>query len=331
MNENRRGFLRTAALTALSRNRILGANDRIRVGGIGTGLRGTYVLGLVKEAQNTEIVAVCDAYAPRMAAAKQKLASGAHEHADFRELLGRKDIDAVVIGTPDHWHVPMIMAAVEAGKDVYVEKPVSHTIAEGERLLAFMGSAKQVVQVGYQQRSWNHFQHAREVVASGKLGKISLILTSWYQDYLNLLSKVPEVDRAALDWKAFLGSAPDQPYDPLRFARWRWFWDFGGGHLTDLFSHLLDVVHWYNGAGFAAVGDGDGRAQRASAVRVPGHDRGGLRISGRVQRRLYRHAGGIVRRREYRDPRQRGDDETESRRIPSVPGARDCFRKDAVP
>jgi predicted dehydrogenase len=183
-----------------------------------------------------------------MAAAKQKLASpGAREHPDFRELLGRKDIDAVVIGAPDHWHVPMIRAAVEAGKDVYCEKPVSHTIEEGERLLAFMAGSRQVVQIGYQQRSWNHFQHAREVVASGKLGKISLVLTSWYQDYLNLLSAIPDVDTGKLNWKAFLGSAPDQPYDHLRFARWRWFWDFGGGHLTDLFSHLLDVVHWYTG------------------------------------------------------------------------------------
>jgi len=248
MPHDRRAFLKsTATLTALSHGRILGANNRVRVAGMGTGGRCTYLLGLVAKTDDAQVVAVCDIYEPRRLAAKEKVASSAREYADYRSLLEQKDIDAVVIGSPDHWHVPMTIDAITAGKDVYVEKPVSHTIEEGERLEKAAANSKQIIQVGYQQRSWDHFIAGREVVTSGKLGKISLILTSWYQDYLSRLGKPPEIDGTKVEWKRFLGSAPDQPFVPLRYARWRWFWDFGGGHLTDLFSHYGDVVHWYMG------------------------------------------------------------------------------------
>src|ERR1035441_6030480 len=134
--------------------------------------------------ENTEIVAVCDVSETRRLAAKEKFSPGGKEYLDYREVLGRNDIDGVVIGAPDHWHVPMTVDAVKAGKDVYVEKPVSHTIEEGERVQKAVLDSKQVVQVGYQQRSWPHFLQAREIVAEGKLGQISLVLTSWYQDYV---------------------------------------------------------------------------------------------------------------------------------------------------
>lgn len=247
MSGSRRTFLQAAGLTALSQRRILGANDRIRLGGIGIGGRGTYVLTLASQAENTQVVALSDVYTPRMAEVKQKLAPDAAAHQDYRELLARNDLDAVVIGSPDHWHVPMTIDAVQAGKDVYCEKPISHSIEDGERLLKAVQGTKQVIQVGYQQRSWEHYQLARELVASGKLGTISLALTSWYQNYRLLLNrrKPTEVDK--LDWQAFLGSAPKQPFDPLRASFWRFFWDFGGGHLTDLFSHWIDVVHWHTG------------------------------------------------------------------------------------
>jgi len=248
MNDNRRDFLRNSVLlTALSTSRILGANERIRVAGLGTGGRCSYLLSLASKA-GAEIVALCDVYEPRRLAAKEKLAPGASaEYVDYREVLDRKDVDGVIIGSPDHWHVAMTLDAIRSGKDVYVEKPVSHTIEEGERLEKAMAGSRQVVQVGYQQRSWEHFQAGREVVASGKLGKITLVLASWYQDYLNLLGGASPVDAQKLDWKRFLGTAPEQPFDPLRFTKWRWFWDFGGGHLTDLYSHFCDVIHWYMG------------------------------------------------------------------------------------
>ena len=248
MHDNRRAFLRNSiALTALSSSRILGANDRIRVAGLGTGGRCTYLLSLANKA-GVEINALCDVYEPRRLAVKEKLAPDARaDYVDYRAVLDRKDIDAVVIGSPDHWHVAMTIDAVQAGKDVYVEKPVTHTIEEGARLEKALAGSRQVVQVGYQQRSWEHFQAGREVVAGGKLGKIRLVLASWYQDYLSLLGGMPSVDTQKLDWKRFLGSAPEQPFDPLRFTKWRWFWDFGGGHLTDLYSHYCDVIHWYMG------------------------------------------------------------------------------------
>ncbi len=248
MHDNRRDFLRNSViLTALSTSRILGANERIRIAAVGTGGRCSYLLSLASKA-GAEIVALCDVYEPRRLAVQEKLAPAARaDYVDYREVLDRNDVDAVIIGSPDHWHVAMTLDAIRSGKDVYVEKPVSHTIEEGERLEKAVSASRQVVQVGYQQRSWEHFRAGREVVASGKLGKITLVLASWYQDYLTLLGGAAPVDAQKLDWKRFLGTAREQPFDPLRFTKWRWFWDFGGGHLTDLYSHYGDVIQWYMG------------------------------------------------------------------------------------
>ena len=247
MTGNRRQFLQAAAATAASRQRISGANDRVRIGGIGVGGRCSYLLATAQRVGGCEIVALCDVYSTRLAQAREKIAPGAKEYADYKELLDNKDIDAVVIGSPDHWHARMTMDAVAAGKDVYVEKPVTHTGQEGVALEQAVRVSNRVVQAGYQQRSWRHFLEARDLVASGMLGKITLVLASWYQNYVKITEHKPEVDAAAVDWKRFLGSAPEQPFDPLRFTHWRWFWDFGGGHLTDLYSHYGDVIQWYMG------------------------------------------------------------------------------------
>jgi predicted dehydrogenase len=244
----RRDLLKASvAWTAASYGRVWGANERIRLAGLGVGGRATYLLGLAAKAENTEIVAVCDVSEPRRLAAKAKFAPSGKEYLDYREVLERRDIDAVVIGSPDHWHVPMTVDAVQAGKDVYVEKPISHSIEEGERVEKAVLNSKQIVQVGYQQRSWPHFIQAREVITAGQLGQITLVLTSWYQDYVSNLKTPPQMDPSKIDWKRFLGSAPDQPFDVMRCTNWRWFWDFGGGHLTDLFSHYGDVVQWCMG------------------------------------------------------------------------------------
>jgi len=240
MKLDRRAFL----LTAASASRILGANDSVRIAGIGVGSRGAYDLGIAAKAERTEVVAVADVYVPRLTEIKEKLAPKGQAYKDYRELLDRKDIDAVIIGSPDHWHVQMIIDSVRAGKDVYCEKPVSHSIEEGEKLLAAVAGTKQVIQVGYQQRSWPHYQAAADIVASGQLGAVPLIQSSWYQRYSHTS---PPAAASDIDWKSFLGSAPDQPFDPVRRNYWRWFWDFGGGHLTDLFSHWVDVIHWYIG------------------------------------------------------------------------------------
>lgn len=242
---DRRHFLRAAAAaTAASYSRILGANDRIRIGAIGTGGRCQYLLSLLNKIGGDDITAICDVYEPRRLEARAQYAAQAREFADYRKVLELADIDAVVIGTPDHWHAPMVIQAVAAGKHVYVEKPVTHRIEEGDALQKAVDDSKRVVQSGMQQRSWPHFAQARELIRSGELGQITFVHTYWYQKHIREGGGKPNVDPAKLDWKMWLGSAPGQPFDAERYAEWRWFWDFGGGALTDLFVHWVDVVHW---------------------------------------------------------------------------------------
>jgi predicted dehydrogenase len=237
----RRKFV-TAATTALSYGRILGANDRVRVGLLGSGGRGTYVSRQAKEFGNAEIAAMADIYEPRIDSARQQLNPSGVAHHDFRQLLDRKDIDAVIIGSPDHWHVPMTIAAVQAGKDVYCEKPVTHSVDEGRGLIEAVRKSGRIVQVGYQQRSYPHFQQARDLIQGGRIGHVTQVLTWWNQNYMG--HKAPKVDQAKLDWPQFLGSACPRDFDVWRFTNWRWFWDYGGGTLTDLFSHWVDSVQW---------------------------------------------------------------------------------------
>ena len=245
-NTNRRRFLGAAIATAASYGRILGANDRIRVGAIGTGERCQYLLSLLNKIGSNEIVAVCDVYEPHRLKAKEKYATAdANDYVDHHQVLDRKDIDAVVIGTPDHWHVPITIDAVHAGKDVYCEKPVTHMLSEGAALIAAVRDSKRVVQTGTQQRSWKHYIHAKEILDNGTLGQVTFIRTYWYQNHIANQQAGPEIDQSKLDWKRFLGSAPYRPFDADQYAHWRWYWDFGGGAMTDLFVHWVDVAQWY--------------------------------------------------------------------------------------
>jgi len=242
---DRRQFIKTAALaTAASYGRILGANDRVQVGGIGTGGRCQYILSLVNKGGGGQIVAVCDVNEVHRQEAREKLAPEAREYGDYRKLLEHPGLDAVVIGTPNHWHVPITIDAVRAGKDVYVEKPVTHRVEEGAPLIEAVAESKRVVQVGMQQRSWPHFRQAHDIIVGGGLGQVTFIRTYWYQNYLLGRDKVRPIDSSKIDWKTFLGAAPDQPFDAERYRNWRWFYDFGGGSLTDLFLHWVDVVQW---------------------------------------------------------------------------------------
>jgi predicted dehydrogenase len=188
---------------------------------------------------------VSDAYEPRMLEAVEIAGPATAKHADYRRLLDDRDVHAVVVGSPDHWHLRMASDAVAAGKDVYLEKPVSRTLADGEALLELAEGTKQVVQTGTQQRSWEHFVLGKQIVDSGKLGRVTFVHTYWHQRMG--LGAWPPVEPARLDWTAWLGSAPAQPWNPERFFRWRHFRDFGGGVLTDLLTHWIDVVHWYLG------------------------------------------------------------------------------------
>jgi predicted dehydrogenase len=156
------------------------------------------------------MVAVCDVYAPRMDQAGEIAGTGATKHADYRSILDNREIDAVLIGAPDHWHKKMALDAVAAGKDVYVEKPVSHSIEEGAELVRAIEGSKQVVQTGTQQRSWEHWVLGKHIVDSGKLGQITFVQTYWYQHPRS--GTYPEVETNRLDWKSWLGSAPDRPF-----------------------------------------------------------------------------------------------------------------------
>jgi predicted dehydrogenase len=253
MAYTRRVFLSTASGLILARplraqtsgptDQIQGANDRIRVGIIGTGGRARGLMNQLKKLTGAEIVAVCDVYEPRLLQAAEIAGPSAVKHADYRRLLDDRSIDAVLIGSPDHWHKTMTIDAVAAGKDVYVEKPVSHSIAEGAEMVNAIEASKQIVQTGTQQRSWDHFILGKQLIDSGRLGQITFVHTYWYQHAR--AGTYPPVAMEKLDWKQWLGPAPDQPFRPERFFQWRHFWDYGGGCITDLMTHWIDVVHWY--------------------------------------------------------------------------------------
>jgi predicted dehydrogenase len=241
---SRRSFLIASGVTALASTRVFGANDTIRVGVIGAGNR---LEGLLDAADKSipryEIVAVSDVYGPRRDAIQKRSLGLASAHVDYREVL-EKDIDAVIIASPDHWHVRMAVDALAAGKDVYLEKPVTHTLEEGATLTHAVRSSKQILQCGMQQRSWTHFQDAVDMIQGGSLGRVVQVRTYWWQNYRHGGRSPKPVDQQGLDWKQWLGSAPDQPFSEEKFYRWRWFWNFGGGAMTDLFTHWIDVVHW---------------------------------------------------------------------------------------
>ena len=242
---SRRSFLVAGGMTALASTRAFGANERLRVGVIGAGGRMHALLGSADASGVPfEIVSVCDVYAPNCDWVKARANAGAATaHGDFREVLDEKGVDAVIVATPDHWHVRVAVAALAAGKDVYLEKPVTHTLEEGAGLVKAVRSGKQVMQCGMQQRSWSHFRNAVDLVQGGALGRVTQVRTYWWQNYN--VSWVPKpVDLSQLDWKQWLGGAPDQPFTLETYSHWRWYWNFGGGAMTDLFAHWIDVVQW---------------------------------------------------------------------------------------
>ncbi len=248
---SRRNFLKSTTAgvtvtTALSYSNVLGANERIRLGAIGTGGRCRSLMNHAKVHPDVTFTAICDVYEPRMGDALEH-APQAKQYRDYRALLDDKTVDAVIIGSPDHWHAKMTTDAVNAGKDVYVEKPVTHTLEEGAPLIKAVEASRRVVQTGTQQRSWEHFILGKQLVDNGALGQITAVRMWWYQNYYARTAP-KELNYAKFDQKAWLGNAPAQEISALKYRTWRWFWDFGGGALTDLMSHWIDVVHWYTGS-----------------------------------------------------------------------------------
>jgi predicted dehydrogenase len=220
------------------------ANDMIQVGCIGTGGRCRKLMSELVNVPGTRMVAVCDVWDAARAEGLKVAGAGATETIEFERVLDRKDIDAVLIGSPDHWHVPMTVAACQAGKDVYIEKPLTHSLSEGAAVIDAQNRHQRIVQVGTQQRSMTHLVEAQKILKSGALGPIHKVHLSWNRNTPRWKKTTQGIDPKSVDWKRFLGNAPDQPFDEYRFRQWRWFWDFGGGIFTDLMVHWIDVVHW---------------------------------------------------------------------------------------
>lgn len=245
---DRRAFL---AATALSAARVKGANDRVRLGLIGCGGRGRYVAGFMKEAANAEFVALADVYEPLTQEARKSLGPEAKTFQDFRKLLELKDLDAVLIATPDHWHAGVAVLACQAGKDIYVEKPLAHNVREGRAIVNAARKHKRLAMPGTQHRSAPHYAEVAEIVQSGRLGKIHLVRVWNYSNMLpNGIGRAPDSDPPqGLDWDMYLGPAPKVPYNPKRHrATFRWFWDYAGGTITDFGTHRFDTVHQVMGA-----------------------------------------------------------------------------------
>src|ERR1700732_3992003 len=200
---NRRSFIIASGLTALASTRVLGANDILRVGVIGAGGRMRDLLNAADKVGNYQIVAVSDVYGQRCDAVKLRSNGIATTHVDYREVL-QQQLDAVFIASPDRWHVRMAVDALAAGKDVYLEKPATHTIEEGAALTRAVRSSKQILQCGMQQRSWSHFRDAVDLIQGGSLGRVPQVRTYWWQNYL-ASGQREAIDVQALDWKQWLG------------------------------------------------------------------------------------------------------------------------------
>jgi predicted dehydrogenase len=256
---NRREFLQaTMAAAVASRSSSLGAaqgaNDRIRVGVIGCGYRGTQVVTDWMKHKDTILTAACDVSKDRLeklaATMGQTQGNKLDVYEDYRRILERKDVDAVLIATPDHWHSAMTLDSLSAGKDVYCEKPVSNEIEPAVKMLEGARRSNRIVQIGLQQRSWHHFQEAAKLFQEGYIG------TSVNHCQMcppggggggggrGQQPQTPQEPPAGFNWDLFQGPAKRKPFVPGR-RNWRGWYDYGGGNLTDWGVHLTDIMSWY--------------------------------------------------------------------------------------
>jgi predicted dehydrogenase len=242
---------RAEAATAASYSRVLGANDRIRVALIGCGGMGRADLRDFLKVKNIECVALCDVDDSQVAKTIKEIAEPAAQKPgltprDFRKVLELKELDAVIVATPDHWHALPTVMACQAGKDVYVEKPLSVAIAEGRVMVETARKHDRVVQMGTQQRSGPHYAEAVEYVKSGKLGKIRLVRAWAYLDWKGETPVLPDGPvPEGVDYDMWLGPAQKRPFNQNRFHfTFRWYWDYSGGLMTDWGAHMIDIANW---------------------------------------------------------------------------------------
>jgi predicted dehydrogenase len=262
---SRRHFLQAGgavALSAATYRQALGANERIGLGFIGYGLIGKRHLLDFQQQKDARVVGVAEVHRGRLREALAHAGPGARGHADFRRLLDDKHVNAVVVSTPDHWHALQTMLACAAGKDVYVEKPLSLFVREGRWMVEAARKHRRVVQAGTQQRSGPHYQRARDLIRKGHLGRVHSVRMTAFRNVMPGFGTPPDGDPPAdLNWDLWLGPAPSRRYNRNRcIYHFRWFWDYSGGQMTNLAAHALDIVHWFLGVeGPRAVTSAGGR------------------------------------------------------------------------
>ncbi len=249
MTMTRRDAARTAALSALSYSRVMGANDRIGLGLIGAGSRGRYVMSRFQLNPDVEVLAVCDVYGARIDEALAK-APGAKSFYHHEKLLEMKEVDAVLIGSPDHWHKDHAVDAMNAGKDVYVEKPLCRTLEEAPWMVQAARRNDRICQVGVQQRSGPVYLEGRDqFVKSGQIGKVTWVECVWNDGPPRAYTPRASVAEkpSNLDWVRFLGPVRYRDWNPRMYFNFRAYLDFNGGRMTDFGHHWLDVVHMFLG------------------------------------------------------------------------------------
>jgi predicted dehydrogenase len=230
-------------------------SDQVMLGVIGSGGRGTFVMTVFQKDPALRVSAICDVYEPNLenAISQASKTPGTHPkvYRNYRELLADRDVQAVLIATPEHWHYQMVLDALAAGKDVYVEKPLCQTPEQGVALVEAERKTKQIVQVGMQRRSYDLYKDGREIVAGGKLGAVRMVRTWWLNNYLG---SAPATKLAGpLDWEQWQGPAPRRALDPDRFRNWRLYSDYAGGIVADQGAHIFDGIQMLMGAGFPAA------------------------------------------------------------------------------
>jgi predicted dehydrogenase len=252
---DRRSLLTGAVAPLFIPRSAFGANDRISYGVIATGGRGRYLNRYFQKA-GAQCVALAEVYEPNLEAAKKESPEGVKTFVDYRELLAIPSIDAVVIASPDHQHYPMLMASLEAGKDVYLEKPLSHSLEESDKMVAAVQKSGRIVQIGMQRRSASSVHKAKKVIDDGLLGNVTMVKPQWHWNVAKPLNNTALPGK--LDWEKFLGTAKKRELEPQRFRSWRYFWDYAGGNMTDQGTHLMDVVQWFthNGPPKSAIMNG---------------------------------------------------------------------------
>lgn len=240
---NRRIFLLSGAGAALAQS----PSEQVVMGLIGSGGRGRRVMSEFMKNPAAHFKAVCDIYEPNLEQGLSEAGPGTKAYRNYKQLLDDKDIDAVLIATPDHWHAQMTIDAVRAGKDVYVEKPVCHKIEEGRQLLDVVGRSSRIVQVGMQRRSYNLYQKARDFRRQGRIGTVRMVRTYWLNSH-----SWPRRRRfeGVIDWEQWLGPAPKAPKDPHRFFNWVMISDYGGGIVQGQGVHIFDAIHMVMDAGW---------------------------------------------------------------------------------